>query len=104
MHALSPFVHFEQVRMIEAGEQIFVNYGKEYFVDALIIFSGAWRVGSAGEVGEVSRARVNGGDSDRREEKTEKETAVGAFACQCTPVSGESIKLRASCGTCSFYE
>jgi hypothetical protein len=34
VHALSPFVHFEQVRMIEAGEQIFVDYGKEYFVDA----------------------------------------------------------------------
>ena len=40
-------------------------------------FSGAWRVGSAGEVGEVGRARVNGGDSDRREEKTEKETRDG---------------------------
>ena len=34
-------------------------------------FSGAWRVGSAG----VGRARVNGGDSDRREEKTEKQLA-----------------------------
>ena len=33
VHASSPFVLFEQVRRIEAGEQIFVNYGREFFID-----------------------------------------------------------------------
>ena len=33
VHALSPFVQFEQVLTIEAGDQIFVNYGREFFLD-----------------------------------------------------------------------
>ena len=70
----------------------------------MTIFSDAWRVRRAGEVrqGEQSTAAVIGVRREKKEE--EEEPAVGAFACQCTPVSGESIKLRASCGTCSSYE
>jgi len=33
VHALSPFVQFEQVLAIDAGDQIFVNYGREFFLD-----------------------------------------------------------------------
>ena len=33
VHAPSPFVQFEQVLTIEADDQIFVNYGREFFLD-----------------------------------------------------------------------
>ena len=56
------------------------------------------------------KEQVAAAEEDEREEdaakkgQEKKEAAVGALACQCTPGSGESIKLRASCGACSFYE